>query len=150
MAKVIALLVKEDKKKLFETIKKLNARQEFASMAQVLLRELLPRFSPEELMEEFKQAGGGLKAILEATGMYSEKHYTRVDRNLKRSFYVQYVLSQMTLLEDKKLTEKESDSKTATMTGKSERKRERKVKDKKEARTKKATTNLFTKGDAAL
>jgi len=35
-------------------VKKLNARQEFASMAQVLLRELLPRFSPEELMEEFK------------------------------------------------------------------------------------------------
>ena len=150
--KVIALLVKEDKKKLFETIKKLNARQEFASMAQVLLRELLPRFSPGELMEEFKLAGGGLKAVLEATDMYSEKHYNRADRNLKRSFYVQYVLSQMTLLEDKKL-EKEGradDSKTATMTSKSERKRERKVKEKKEARAKKATTNLFTKGDATL
>ena len=31
--KVIGLLIKEDKKKLFETIKKLNARQEYASMA---------------------------------------------------------------------------------------------------------------------
>ena len=31
--KVIGLLMKEDKKKLFETIKKLNARQEYASMA---------------------------------------------------------------------------------------------------------------------
>lgn len=62
-------------------------------MAQVLLRELLPRFSPEELMEEFKLAGGGLKILLEATEMYSSKHYIRADRNLKRSFYIQYVLS---------------------------------------------------------
>ena len=69
-------------------IKKLNARQEYASMAQVLLRELLPRFSAEELMSEFKQAGGGLKGILEATEMYSGRHYTRADRNLKRTFYV--------------------------------------------------------------
>ena len=44
---MIGLLIKEDKKKLFETIKKLNARQEYASMAQVLLKELLPRFSAE-------------------------------------------------------------------------------------------------------
>jgi len=55
-------------------VKKLNARQEYSSMAQVLLRELLPRFSPEELMEEFKLAGGGLKILLEATEMYSSKH----------------------------------------------------------------------------
>ena len=33
IAKVISLLIKEDKKKLFEMIKKLNARQEYASMA---------------------------------------------------------------------------------------------------------------------
>ena len=65
----------------------------------MLLRELLPRFAADELVDEFKQEGGAaaLKAILEATDTYSEKHYTRADRNLKRSFYVQYVLSQMTL-----------------------------------------------------
>jgi len=72
-------------------------------MAQVLLRELLPRFEAGDLMTEFKASGGGLKAILEATEIYSGKHYTRADRNLKRTFYVQYVLSQMTLLEDMKL-----------------------------------------------
>ena len=33
IAKVISLLIKEDKKKLFEMIKKLNARQQYASMA---------------------------------------------------------------------------------------------------------------------
>ena len=125
-------------------------------MAQVLLRELLPRFSAEELMTEFKQAGGGLKSLLEATEMYSGKHYTRADRNLKRTFYVQYVLSQMTLLEDKKQLLQESESAKdelqgvtaettamATM-GKAVRKRDKKAKAKKESSTKKKTTNLFT------
>ena len=125
-------------------------------MAQVLLRELLPRFSAEELMSEFKQAGGGLKSLLEATEMYSGKHYTRADRNLKRTFYVQYVLSQMTLLEDKKQLLQESESTKddllgvtaettamATM-GKAVRKRDKKAKAKKESSTKKKTTNLFT------
>ena len=89
ISKVMSLLLKEDKKRLFEMIKKLNARQEYAYMAQVLLKELLPRFSAEELVAEFKQAGGGsLKDMLSATELYSEKHYTRTDRNLKRSFYV--------------------------------------------------------------
>lgn len=124
IVKVISLLLKEDKKRLFDMVKKLNARQEFAAMAQVLLRELLPRFSPEELMDEFKKAGGGLKDMLIATEMYSGKHYTRVDRNLKRSYYVQFVLSQMTLLEDKKLDSKEEKP--------VERKRDKKSKRKKE------------------
>ena len=57
-------------------------------MAQTLLKELLPRFSADELIEEFKQSGGGLKGILEATEMYSGKHYSRVDGHLKRTFYV--------------------------------------------------------------
>ena len=69
-------------------------------MAQTLLKELLPRFSAEELMSEFKKSGGGLKGLLEAVEMYSGKHYSRVDRNLKRSFYVKFVLGQMTLLDN--------------------------------------------------
>ena len=131
---MISLLLQEDKKKLFDIIKKLNARQEYAFMAQVLLRELLPRFSPDELVEEFKQAGGGLKGLLEATEMYSAKHYTRVDRNLKRTFYVQYVLSQMTLLDDKKL-EKSQEAAAGALDGavltSGERKRDKKAKAKK-------------------
>ena len=71
-------------------------------MAQVLLREILPRFDIEQLVDEFKQSNENLKAILEALETYSGKHIIRADRNLKRTFYVRYVLSQMTLLEDKK------------------------------------------------
>lgn len=92
VTKVVTLLLKEDKKKLLETIKKLNARQQYASMAQVLLKEILPRFNSDELVDEFRESGG-LKEMIEATTMYSDKHYSRADRNLKSVYYVNYVLS---------------------------------------------------------
>ena len=104
ITKVVTLLLKEDKRKLLETIKKLNTRQQYASMAQVLLKEILPRFSAEELVEQFRE-NGGLKEMIEATEMYSSKHYTRTDKNLKSVYYVNYVLSQMTLQEDVKKLE---------------------------------------------
>ena len=61
-------------------------------MAQVLLKEVLPHFNADDLMEQFKESGG-LKDILEATEIYSRKHYERADRNLKSVYYVNYVLS---------------------------------------------------------
>ena len=122
-------------------IKKLNARQQYASMAQVLLRELLPRFDIEELVAEFKEAsvGGGLKNIIEALDMYSAKHFTRADRNLKRTFYVKYVLSQMTLIEDKKQLESQANIQTMPEIP-SGRKRDKKAARKAERKSK---TNLF-------
>ena len=48
---MVSLLLKEDKRKLLETIKKLNARQQYAGMAQILLREILPRFNADDLVE---------------------------------------------------------------------------------------------------
>ena len=68
-------------------------------MAQILLKEILPCFSADDLIEQFRE-GGGLKEMLEATELYSSKHYARADKNLKNVFYVNYVLSQMTLQED--------------------------------------------------
>ena len=78
--------------------------------------------------------------------MYSDKHYTRADRNLKKTFYVQYVLSQMTLLEDKKqLLEGEPNEKVPAPM----KKRDRKAKKKSDAKAKKAAThNLFAAGEA--
>ena len=106
-------------------------------------------------MDEFKQSGGGLKGILEATEMYSGKHYSRVDGNLKRTFYVQYVLSQMTLLEDNKAGAKlrQGQKGAAENAKSSDRKREKKAKGKKDTKVgkearkgkkkSKAESNLF-------
>ena len=99
------------------------------------MKELLPRFGAEALVDEFKQSGGGLKGILEATEMYSGKHYSRVDGNLKRTFYVQYVLSQMTLLEDNnKAGSKARQQVQKSAEAQSDRKREKKAKGKKDTK----------------
>jgi len=112
-------LIKEDKKKLFELIKKLNARQQYSTLAQKLLAEVLPRFSPDEIAEEFKDSKQ-LSEMVEAMLMYSDKHYSRADRNLKQSYFVHFVMGQMTLQEDTKLLEQTEP--------KSERKRDLKKK----------------------
>lgn len=35
--------------------------------------------------------------IMEACEIYGLKHYARADKNLKNSFYLQYIMSQITL-----------------------------------------------------
>ena len=97
--KVVTLLLEEDKSRLFELIKKLNARQQYAHLAQKLLAQILPRFSPDELIDEFKESNV-LKDLLEATHLYSDKHYQRADKSLKQSYYLHFVIGQMTLQED--------------------------------------------------
>ena len=66
--------------------------------------------------------------------MYSGKHYSRVDGNLKRTFYVQYVLSQMTLLEDNNKTESKTPHGKTSAEAKNDRKREKKAKGKKDTK----------------
>jgi len=117
--KIVSELMKQDKKKLLETVKKLNARQEYAQLAQTLLSEILPRFDYDELIEEFKETNL-LRDLLEVTAMYAAKHYNRVDGNLKRTFYLNYVVSQMSLQaeEEEKIVEVEATPKEAPVVAK--------------------------------
>ena len=57
---------------------------------------MLPRFNPDELIEEF-QDNKKLMDVIEATQLYSDKHYTRADKNLKQSYYVHFIMQQITL-----------------------------------------------------
>lgn len=52
---------------------------------------MLPRFNPDELIEEFKE-NKKLSELIEATQLYSDKHYSRADKNLKQSYYVHFVM----------------------------------------------------------
>ena len=65
----------------------------------MLLSEVLSRVDAESLHEAAKAAGKQklLEEIIEACEIYGLKHYARADKNLKQSYYVQYVISQMTL-----------------------------------------------------
>ena len=89
---------------MFELIKKLNARQQYSALAQKLLAEVLPRFAPDEIIEAFKDSKQ-LNELIEPMLMYSEKHYTRSDKSLKQSYFVHFVMNQMTLQEDTKRLE---------------------------------------------
>ena len=85
--------MKEDKKKLMELSRNLNSKHSYASLAQALLNSILPRFKSEEFLEEYKLNQNDLKDILRVTEFYSSKHLERAERNLKKSFYMEYVLS---------------------------------------------------------
>ena len=41
--------------------------------------------------------------IMEACEIYGLKHYARADKNLKHSFYLQYIMSQITLQDQAEL-----------------------------------------------
>jgi len=68
-----------------------------------LLNELLPRFKAEEFLEspEYKgPAQNELKEALKVMNFYSVKHADRAERGLKRAYFPEFVLSQMTLDEE--------------------------------------------------
>jgi c-di-GMP-related signal transduction protein len=52
---------------------------------------------PDEYIDAFKANQTELKDILSVMEFYSQKHYERAERNLKKSYYTDYVLSQLTL-----------------------------------------------------
>jgi hypothetical protein len=92
-----------------------------------LLAEVLPQFSPDQIVDEFKDSKP-LSEMIEAMLMYSDKHYSRAEKNLKQSYFVHFVMGQMTLQEDTRMLEQ---TKTET-----ERKRvvKQKLKDQKRDR----------------
>lgn len=124
-------MIKEDKKKLFELIKKLNARQQYSMLAQKLLAEVLPQFNPDQIVDEFKDSKQ-LSEMIEAMLMYSEKHYSRAERHHKQNYFVHFVMGQMTLQEDTRQLEQ---TKTET-----DRKRDHKKKLKAEKRERKISS----------
>ena len=67
-----------------------------------MLNYILPKFSSDEYLEDlsFKDNQKDLKDLLRITEFYSEKHLERQDRWLKKSYYVDHVLGQMTLQDD--------------------------------------------------
>jgi hypothetical protein len=68
------------------------------------LAEVLPQFSPDQIVDEFKDSKP-LSEMIEAMLMYSDKHYSRAERNLKQSYFVHFVMGQMNLQEDTRMLE---------------------------------------------
>ena len=71
----------------------------------------------------------GLNELLQSGELYSQNHYRRADRNLKQAFFVNYILSQMTLQEEiKQIQNKQLQEKSGSSM--KESRREKKIKEK--------------------
>lgn len=100
-------LLEVDKVKLLTIIRNLNAKYEFAHLAQYMMTEILPKFQNYEFLSDIRKTASegdqpDLKSLLEGTSVYQDKHYTRIQRHLRNSYFIDFVVSQMTLQEDEK------------------------------------------------
>lgn len=90
-------LLSENKIKFLTIVRNLNAKYEYASLAQHLLADILPQFDCEAFLESIKseeaKTPADLKMLLESTLVYEDKHYTRVERQLRNSYFVDYIIS---------------------------------------------------------
>jgi hypothetical protein len=68
---VSQLLKDADKKRLFEVLRNLNSKHEYAQTAHALLAELLPRFRTEEYLTEDSKDSQDLKETLKIMSFYS-------------------------------------------------------------------------------
>ena len=69
-----------------------------------------------------------LKSTLESTMIYEDKHYSRVERQLRSSYFVDYLVSQMTLQDEEPKIELKKRVKNEDQSGKkSNKKRKRSI-----------------------
>lgn len=95
ITKVVNILMEKESKKLIDIVKKLNARQEYSKLSQLMLKEILPKLDFEKLESEDIV---DVKGMLSSTELYSHKHLARSNKSLKESYYVHFIMGQITLL----------------------------------------------------
>lgn len=105
MTQIMQRLLEVDKVKLLTIIRNLNAKYEFAHLAQYMMTEILPKFQNYEFLSDMRKTASegdqpDLKSLLEGTSVYQDKHYNRIQRHLRNSYFIDFVVSQMTLQED--------------------------------------------------
>lgn len=103
----------------------------------MIIAEIFARIDVDQLAEDLKKSGKTKLwgDLIEACEIYGLKHYARADKNLKNSFYLQYVMSQITLQAETSTL----NSATTAATLPKDKKRNLKAKSKKGAKE----SNLF-------
>jgi len=77
--------VKGDICQLLDMTRKLNARQEYARLAQIFISEIFARIDVDKLAEDLKKDNKTKKwtELVETCEIYGLKHYARADKSLK-------------------------------------------------------------------
>jgi hypothetical protein len=106
VTQIVERLLKENRLKFLQMIRNLNARYEYAPIAQCLMLEILPSIDAFKYLEEAKKdekfLGSSdptdkLMEIMQGTLVYQDKHKKRVERQHRSAYFVDYIVSQMTL-----------------------------------------------------
>ena len=106
LGQIIQRLLEINTPKILAMIRNLNSKYEYASLAQELMRYILPKLDMIEVSKACFATGKDdktfvdLPGVLESVELYNQKHYQRMDRQLSNSYFVDYLVSQMTLQED--------------------------------------------------
>lgn len=106
----------KDMKKLFPIIRDLNTTSKYARVAQRMMEIVLENINFEDLdalrrQYNAEEGDKNLQGFLETLLSYSERHFSRVQKAVTKSFYLDYILKQSFLISEaedsgKMLTEK--------------------------------------------
>lgn len=100
LSKILTKLKGINNAKLIDVVRKLNCKYEYAPLAQTLMNKILPTVEVDELLKSCnkdKQNPIDAMNVFETINLYNQKHYTRMDKHLQNSYFVDYVVSLMTL-----------------------------------------------------
>jgi len=99
LRKIMGKLLKEDKVKVMEILRNLNTKYEYAQLAQYLMGSVLDRVDVDEFLKTYKakKSTHDLKDTLQTTLTYTYKHQDRIERQVRNSYFLDYIVSQITL-----------------------------------------------------
>ncbi|XP_020084753.1 transducin beta-like protein 3 [Ananas comosus] len=92
--KVLIGLGKEELRVLLEYVREWNTKPKLCHVAQFVLFRILKIFPPTEIMEI-----KGIGELLEGLIPYSQRHFSRIDRLVRSTFLLDYVLTRMSVID---------------------------------------------------
>ncbi|KAK9810337.1 hypothetical protein WJX72_008955 [[Myrmecia] bisecta] len=93
LANLVAAFTPEELKLSLEYVREWNTNARHCHAAQVLLRALLLKHPPQTLL-----GIPGFGDLLAALSLYSQRHFSRIDRLMRSSFLLDYTLAAMNVL----------------------------------------------------
>ncbi|XP_074565205.1 protein TORMOZ EMBRYO DEFECTIVE-like [Curcuma longa] len=79
---------------LLEFVREWNTKPKLCHVAQVVLNQIFRIFPPTEIMEV-----KGVGELLEGLIPYSQRHFSRIDRLVRSTFLLDYILTRMSVLD---------------------------------------------------
>lgn len=106
LSQIISKLLEMNTPKLLIMVRNLNCKYEYSQISQHLMKKILPSLDLSKVLESLNdkkikaEDKVDLTALFETVQLYNQKHFSRMDRHLTHSYFVDYIVSLMTLQAD--------------------------------------------------